>query len=613
MSETYRALTRKYRPNSFEDIVSQDHVSNTLLNAIKQNRLSHAYMFCGPRGVGKTTMARVLARVINEIDSSVDGESLNQTLNIIEMDAASNNKVEDVHHLRESVRIPPQNGRYKVFIVDEVHMLSKAAFNALLKTLEEPPEHAIFIFATTEPHKVLPTILSRVQRFDFKRISVEEIVSRLRIIATDEKIQIDDESLHVIAKKADGALRDALGLMDQAIAFCGDNITHDELLKALNVVGTDRLFQFMDCVKSKDADSGLILINTLLQEGYDIQEFLIGLTEHLRNLYIAHHSPQMYLVEASEDTKAKYQQTAQDFSRDDLMRMLHVVSEAQIKLKDANQPRIQFEITLLKLIHMEKSENISRLLEEIDALKKNSGIQEVTELPRDKGSDSDSKKAKVEEVENTSTLKIPVSEESSEPPSNSTPIPEETVGRTSQQNEHPPHPDPIVDEFGLGSPALITEVTHQAQKIHYSNGNNGKTTVTITESVETEVQLVDKKLSFEEVHSKWTDFISALENRVPKILELQVQRVKPTSLKGLELTLECDNPLAQRMLTEQEVELAIILKEHLGVKLRFNPVVVQGLESQKKAKNPYERFKEIQQKDPILRELVERFGAELEY
>ena len=314
MSENYRALTRKYRPQNFEDIVSQDHVSNTLMNAIKQNRLSHAYMFCGPRGVGKTTMARVLARTINHIDNSVDGESLNQTLNIVEMDAASNNKVDDVHHLRESVRIPPQNGRYKVFIVDEVHMLSKAAFNALLKTLEEPPEHAIFIFATTEPHKVLPTILSRVQRFDFKRIGVDEIVHRLRKISVDEGIAIDEESLHVIAKKADGALRDALGLMDQAIAFCGDTITHQELLQALNVVGTDRLFQFMQCVKAHDADQGLELINTLLQEGYDIQEFLIGLTEHLRNLYIAHHNEQLYLVEASEDTKQKYRETAPDLS-----------------------------------------------------------------------------------------------------------------------------------------------------------------------------------------------------------------------------------------------------------------------------------------------------------
>lgn len=242
MSNSYRALTRKYRPQSFEDIVSQEHVSSTLLNAVQQNRLSHAYMFCGPRGVGKTTMARVLARVINGIDDRVDGEALNQTLNIIEIDAASNNKVEDVHHLRESVRIPPQNGRYKIFIVDEVHMLSKAAFNALLKTLEEPPEYAIFIFATTEPHKVLPTILSSVQRFDFKRISVDEIVHRLEKITHDEGISIDHESLHVIAKKADGALRDALGLLDQAIAFCGDTITYEAVLKALNVVGSDRLF-----------------------------------------------------------------------------------------------------------------------------------------------------------------------------------------------------------------------------------------------------------------------------------------------------------------------------------------------------------------------------------
>ena len=310
MSNSYRALTRKYRPQSFEDIVSQEHVSSTLLNAVQQNRLSHAYMFCGPRGVGKTTMARVLARVINSIDDQVDGEALNQTLNIIEIDAASNNKVEDVHHLRESVRIPPQNGRYKIFIVDEVHMLSKAAFNALLKTLEEPPEHAIFIFATTEPHKVLPTILSRVQRFDFKRISVDEIVQRLEKITTDEGISIDHESLYVIAKKADGALRDALGLLDQAIAFCGDNITYKMILKALNVVGSDRLFEFMDCVTRRDTSAGLHLIHTLFQEGYDIQEFLVGLVEHLRNLYVAKQGEQMILIEASADTKANYFEAA---------------------------------------------------------------------------------------------------------------------------------------------------------------------------------------------------------------------------------------------------------------------------------------------------------------
>ncbi len=609
MSETYRALTRKYRPNSFEDIVSQDHVSNTLLNAIKQNRLSHAYMFCGPRGVGKTTMARVLARVINEIDLNVDGEALNQTLNIIEMDAASNNKVEDVHHLRESVRIPPQNGRYKIFIVDEVHMLSKAAFNALLKTLEEPPEHAIFIFATTEPHKVLPTILSRVQRFDFKRISVEEIVSRLRKISNDEHIHIDDESLHVIAKKADGALRDALGLMDQAIAFCGDNITHVELLKALNVVGTDRLFQFMECVEKKDPDAGLRLINTLLQEGYDIQEFLIGLTEHLRNLYIAHHSPQMFLVEASEETKANYQHTAQAFSRDDLMRMLHMVSEAQIKLKDANQPRIQFEIALLKLIHMEKSENLRKLLAEIDTLKKNSSFREVTKLQSDTATEPLS--PKIESVEQ----QLPIENHPLEEVSEQTASSEDDEKAPTHEPDLTPIPelDPIVDEFDLGSPALVTEVTHQAKEIHFKNGNNSSNAVIVEEKLEAEVQVIDKKLVFEDVRAVWPEFLTKLADRVPKILELQVQRVKPTELKGMELTLECDNPLAQRMLNEQEMDLSMILKEHLGVKVRFNPVVVQGQESQSKAKNPYERFKEIQQKDPILRELVERFGAELEY
>jgi DNA polymerase-3 subunit gamma/tau len=677
MSETYRALTRKYRPNSFEDIVSQDHVSNTLMNAIRQNRLSHAYMFCGPRGVGKTTMARVLARVINEIDASVDGEALNQTLNIIEMDAASNNKVEDVHHLRESVRIPPQNGRYKVFIVDEVHMLSKAAFNALLKTLEEPPEHAIFIFATTEPHKVLPTILSRVQRFDFKRISVDEIVTRLRAIAADEAIQIDEESLHVIAKKADGALRDALGLMDQAIAFCGDTITHNELLKALNVVGSDRLFEFMTCVKNRDADAGLGLINTLLQEGYDIQEFLIGLTEHLRNLYIAHHSPQMFLVEASEETKRKYQQTAADFTRDDLMRMLHLVSEAQIKLKDANQPRIQFEITLLKLIHMEKSESLTQLLTELEGLKKkfsDSGIsgelasarevaptrsdaeprnEEVTKAQGDVGKEvvSNAKESNPDQqpvgadghLPGTSAQSLnhgdpthadaePRNEEvipanTSEEPTKNVPLQDEETEPVGADYHPPennpevipedvlPQPQPTHHAYDLGEPALVTEISHKAQHIHAGHTQaNGKTVVThevVEETVEVEVK--SRKVGLHDVEACWPNFLASLTDAVPKILELQVQRVKPAEVRDFELILECDNPLGQRMMEEQATELSKRFKEHLGVMLRFKTVLIEKTAEAKRASNPYERFKEIQQKDPILRELVERFGAELEY
>ncbi|MFD2531385.1 DNA polymerase III subunit gamma/tau [Gracilimonas halophila] len=606
MSETYRALTRKYRPTSFEDIVSQEHVSNTIKNAIKQGRLSHAYMFCGPRGVGKTTMARVLARTINEIDISVDGESLNQTLNIVEMDAASNNKVDDVHHLRESVRIPPQNGRYKVFIVDEVHMLSKAAFNALLKTLEEPPEHAIFIFATTEPHKVLPTILSRVQRFDFKRISVDEIVQRLRKISLDEDISIDEESLHVIAKKADGALRDALGLMDQAIAFCGDTITHNELLQALNVVGTDRLFEFMACVKEHDADKGLDLINTLLQEGYDIQEYLIGLTEHLRNLYIAHESSKLYLVEESEETKKRYLQTAKDFSRDDLMRMLHIISEAQIKLKDASQPRIQFEITLLKLIHMERSEQLSELLAGLQELKKNSGnfvsTSQNGSAPKNGATETDSTSQESEHSGNSNGVQ---KEDEDEPELSmeGSEEPEEEEASYDQDIEEEE------DDFDMGAPALATSLS---KKIKASQKPVQKNEPTISESASEQEETSPVKITTEFVQEKWDEYVNSLKGDFPMLLHLQMERVKVLKVKGGELYLECESSFAQKMLNEQSTDLQIKLKEFTGSVLRFN-ISVGEPDERNKPMSVYERFKQIQQKDPIIRDIVEIFGAELEY
>lgn len=624
MSDTYRALTRKYRPTSFEDIVSQEHVSDTIKNAIKQNRLSHAYMFCGPRGVGKTTMARVLARTINEIDISVDGESLNQTLNIVEMDAASNNKVDDVHHLRESVRIPPQNGKYKVFIVDEVHMLSKAAFNALLKTLEEPPEHAIFIFATTEPHKVLPTILSRVQRFDFKRISVDEIVQRLRKIAIDEDISIDEESLHVIAKKADGALRDALGLMDQAIAFCGDTITHNELLQALNVVGTDRLFEFMECVKDHDADRGLELINTLLQEGYDIQEYLIGLTEHLRNLYIAHETTKLYLVEASEETKKRYQQTAGDFSRDDLMRMLHIISEAQIKLKDASQPRIQFEITLLKLIHMERSEQLSELLAGLQELKKNSGnfvnTSQNGSAPKEAQPNSESDAVKVSEPEEETPLPSKTENQTAPETKNHNTSTNSTEQEASEPalTSGPDNTEPEMkeeeddDDFDIGTPALITTLARKARASVQSDKQKQKASSNGTAASASSVNNIPEKVTTEYVQEIWGEYLESLKGDFPMLLHLQMERTKVKRVKGGELHLECDNDFAQKMLDEQSTDLQFKLKEFTGTVLRFN-ISVGEVDEKDKPMSVYERFKQIQQKDPIIRDIVEIFGAELEY
>ena len=578
MSNSYRALTRKYRPQSFDDIVSQEHVSNTLLNAVEQDRIAHAYMFCGPRGVGKTTMARVLARVINGIDDGVDGEALNQTLNIIEIDAASNNKVEDVHHLRESVRIPPQNGRYKIFIVDEVHMLSKAAFNALLKTLEEPPEHAIFIFATTEPHKVLPTILSRVQRFDFKRIAVDEIVTRLEKITRDEGIAIDHESLHVIAKKADGALRDALGLLDQAIAFCGDNIQHDELLKALNIVGSDRLFEFMGFVTGRNPSGGLELIHTLLQEGYDIQEFLVGLVEHLRNLYVAKQSNKMALIEASAETKNRYLKEAQALDTTDIMRYLYLVSEHQIKIKEVSQPRISFELMFLKMVHLEPLDGLKKLIAKVQ---EGGAIQ----------SDENTQKS-VAAVEPAEILETPKATE--QPMTTETPQePEPTENPETESSSEPEAEVPEPEHEPDTSQAKPEPEEKSPEK---ETGSNDQ-----------------KQLSFDAIEAVWEDFVRGLSGKIPKILELQVERVRPVDLVGDLLKLECDNPLSKQMLDQQSRELCLHLKDKLGFMLRFQIEVITEKSSPKKEKNPYEFFKELVKKDPILKDIVDKLGAELEY
>jgi len=653
MSNSYRALTRKYRPQSFDDIVSQEHVSNTLLNAVEQDRIAHAYMFCGPRGVGKTTMARVLARVINGIDDGVDGEALNQTLNIIEIDAASNNKVEDVHHLRESVRIPPQNGRYKIFIVDEVHMLSKAAFNALLKTLEEPPEHAIFIFATTEPHKVLPTILSRVQRFDFKRIAVDEIVTRLEKITRDEGIAIDHESLHVIAKKADGALRDALGLLDQAIAFCGDNIQHDELLKALNVVGSDRLFEFMGFVTGRNPSGGLELIHTLLQEGYDIQEFLVGLVEHLRNLYVAKQSNKMALIEASAETKNRYLKEAQVLDATDIMRYLYLVSEHQIKIKEVSQPRISFELMFLKMVHLEPLDGLKKLIAKVQeggAIQSDENTQksvaavepaEILETPKateqpmttevSQNSEATQASEAAEEPMTTETTQEAEPTENPETESSSEP---EAEPDTSQTKPEEPEPEPeldtpvqkdkpsFLDRIDLGSPSLGTPDQSPKKDASISTEapsndqdlEEGSSVQPEEKSPEKETGSNDQKqLSFDAIEAVWEDLVRGLSGKIPKILELQVERVRPVDLVGDLLKLECDNPLSKQMLDQQSRELCLHLKDKIGFMLRFQIEVITEKSAPKKEKNPYEFFKELVKKDPILKDIVDKLGAELEY
>ncbi|MEX0772089.1 MAG: DNA polymerase III subunit gamma/tau [Balneolales bacterium] len=614
MAEQYKALTRKYRPRNFEDIVSQEHVSSTLKNAIEQNRLNHAYLFCGPRGVGKTTMARVLARVINEVDATVDGEALNNTLNIIEIDAASNNKVEDVHALRERVRIKPQNGRYKVYIIDEVHMLTKQAFNALLKTLEEPPDHAIFIFATTEPHKILPTILSRCQRFDFRRIKVEETVARLHSICKTEGIKIDNESLHVIAKKGDGSLRDALGIMDQAIAFCGTDINQQEMFSALNVVSTEHLFELMDAVDKKDANAGLTLINNLLQDGYDIQEFLSTLTEHLRNLYLARDMKNVYLIEASDDTRERYQVAAKVFEADDLMRMLHIINDAQFKIREARQPRIQFEIAILKLIHLERMGGLRQLMDELKSLKQGTAAESKPEQPVASEKKADPPAPKLRQTEN---------KPEAAPPQQTKDTPQaDTQGKTSED----------INVFGKPS---LGRTQNMLSTVNLDSGNENTTVPKTEEEYGGEItgnlalapkpkpasgETEDTNSAFQEkkpfylhdVKQVWDQYLQEIYDKMEKVSYFTMQRVKPIDLKQGKLTLECQDQFICETVEEKKRDFSRLFNKLTRQKLRFQTTVIQTIETED-ALDPYTRFKELQKKDPTLRTIVELFGAELEY
>ncbi len=379
----YLVTARKYRPKRFDELVAQEHVTETLRNAIRLNRLAHAYLFSGPRGVGKTTAARILAKAINcttplnERDKEAEPCRAcehcrtfeeGRSLNVIEIDAASNNRVDDIRDLRETVRIPPQGARRKVYIVDEVHMLSTAAFNALLKTLEEPPPHVLFIFATTEPHKVLPTILSRCQRFDFRRIAVPEIVTRLSAICEEENIRADEASLLLIARKGDGALRDALSVFDQAISLCGSEITYSELVQALGVVDIDRYFEVTDRIAARDMGGMLQLVENAIRAGHDLQEFMAGLTEHLRNLLVARTMEHTELIEAAEATRLRYAEAVAPFSEMDLLRLLTLGSHAETTLRDSIQPRLKIETILLNMATIALGADLREALDKIDRL-----------------------------------------------------------------------------------------------------------------------------------------------------------------------------------------------------------------------------------------------------
>jgi len=347
--EHFIVSARKYRPQIFADVVGQQAITNTLENAIKNNHLAQALLFTGPRGVGKTTCARILAKRINQESADTILEDEDFAFNIFELDAASNNSVDDIRNLTDQVRIPPQTGKYKVYIIDEVHMLSQSAFNAFLKTLEEPPAHAIFILATTEKHKIIPTILSRCQIFDSKRISVLDIKKYLHKIAKDEKVNADDDALHVIAQKADGALRDALSIFDRVVSYSGSNLSRQAVTENLNVLDYDVYFGITNLLLENNIPQILLEFNSVLSKGFEGHHFINGLASHFRDLLVAKDPATVALLEVGETTKKQYLQQSQKVDLRFLLQAIDQANECDLKYKTSKNQRLLVELTLMKI------------------------------------------------------------------------------------------------------------------------------------------------------------------------------------------------------------------------------------------------------------------------
>ena len=363
MDDKFIVSARKYRPQNFSTVVGQAHITTTLKNAIKNNQLAHAFLFCGPRGVGKTTCARILAKTINCENQTPDSEACNTcnscvsfdagtSLNIHELDAASNNSVDDIRSLAEQVRFAPQAGKYKVYIVDEVHMLSSSAFNAFLKTLEEPPPYAIFILATTEKHKIIPTILSRCQIFDFKRITNNDTIEHLQEICVKEKIKADKAALHVIAQKSEGCLRDALSILDKIVSFTNGELTYSNTLEHLNILDEDYFFKMLDYMQQQHLSDAMLLYDEINRKGFEGDTLLEGYSEFIRNLLVSKDAKAAILLEVADDFKQKYLQAAQQISIGWLIAALNLLNDAEINYKQARNKRLHVELAIIKLCYL---------------------------------------------------------------------------------------------------------------------------------------------------------------------------------------------------------------------------------------------------------------------
>lgn len=573
--DSFIVSARKYRPQHFNTVVGQSHITNTLKNAIINKQLAQAYLFCGPRGVGKTTCARIFAKTINCTNISKDGEACDScesclsfnsgaSLNVYELDAASNNSVDDIRNLVDQVRFAPQLGEYKVYVIDEVHMLSSSAFNAFLKTLEEPPKHAKFILATTEKHKIIPTILSRCQVFNFNRIRSEDISSHLAYIAKTENVSYEQEALDVIAQKADGGLRDACSIFDQMIAFTGNHLTYKQVVENLNILDYDYYFKITDAFLNQQLPEVMITFDDILKKGFDGHNFLLGIGEHFRNLMVSKDPQTLILLEVSENLKQRYAQQSQKCNLTFLLKGLALISKTDVNYKSAKNQRLLVEMTLMQLTYLTAS---------AEAEKKKHELEASTEAPT----------ATSPNPGTTGILKITALEE--------------------KETKFSSKPTVSFDQLKIKSSFSLNEVKN------YPTPNQKAQTV---EAEPVQIKTPNKDLSLEEV-------IAAIKNYG---IEKQKQgaRQLATIFSTSEITFS-NNIITLTLNNETQKEQLLLIKQSFIDSIRKDlqntsiglEINISVHEIQTKAYKPVDVYKAMVEKNPALSELKKRFDLEIDY
>ena len=611
--EPFIVSARKYRPQTFKDVVGQQAITNTLTNAIDNDHLAQALLFTGPRGVGKTTCARILAKQINQDGRTDEDEDF--AFNIFELDAASNNSVDDIRELTSQVRIPPQVGKYKVYIIDEVHMLSQAAFNAFLKTLEEPPAHAIFILATTEKHKIIPTILSRCQIFDFKRITVKDAAEYLKYIAENQEIEAEDDALHIIAQKADGAMRDALSIFDRVVSYSGKKLTRKAVTENLNVLDYDTYFAATDLILKHDIPGLLILFNETLARGFDGHHFISGLASHFRDLMVCQHQNTIELLEVGEEAKKHYSEQSKKTSSSFLLSAIDLANDCDIKYKSSKNQRLLVELTLMKLASIDfdgekkKSESLGNGRNKPDFIIPASfyKVSRPSVLEKEiKPNEPEAKSVHTAAPNVESAIvgkQTPQGQSSSTSSTTQTPQGNDFGGSTNVIQEANPTPRAKINiksterrVSGLSLSSLKAKKEHQLNK---------------KEDVIDESNLPKANFTEEEMQRHWADFVDILDNDGRKILASNLHSDVPKLTDNFTIWIELPNGTMKKEIEREKYDLMEYLKLKLNNHFIQLRITVNEATAKKFAFTPEEKYMKLREKNPAIDLLRKEFDLDI--